>query len=159
MKIVSLIAVIDGRDRFAGHCFSLKSMVPCIEYSSLYFKDTLVIHFLVLKSTCVISKGTDWLNKYFLSVTPLSAGLAGADTRLLERVGVSHLLVGLRLELVSVVGILESGVLGEVICASCVVTLTSDGDEANSSTFCVLNGIGFSCFLLGVWKFRNLKKI
>ena len=89
----------------------------------------------MLKSTCVISKGTDWLKEYFLSVTPLSAGLAGAYTRLLERVGVSHLLVGLRLELESVVGILESGVLGEDICASCVVTLTSDGDEAMSSTF------------------------
>ena len=75
------------------------------------------------------------MKEYFLSVTPLSAGLAGADTRLLERVGVSHLLVGLRLELESVVGILESGVLGEDICASCVVTLTSDGDEAMSSTF------------------------
>ena len=113
----------------------------------------------MLKSTCVISKGTDWLKEYFLSVTSFSARLEGADTRLLEREGVSHLLVGLRLELVSVVGMLESGVLGEDICASCVVTLTSDGDEAMSSTFCVLNGIGFSCFLLGVWKLRNLKKI
>ena len=75
------------------------------------------------------------VERYFLSVTSFSAKLAGADTRLLERVGVSHLLVGLRLELVSVVGMLESGVLGEDICASCVVTLTSDGDEAMYSVF------------------------
>jgi len=89
----------------------------------------------VLKSTCVISKGTEWLKEYFLSVTAFSVRLGGADTMLLERVGVSHLLVGLRLELVSVVGMLESGVLGEDICASCVVTLTSDGDEAMYSVF------------------------
>jgi len=118
-------------------------MVPCIEYSSLYFQDTLIIHCLVLKSTCVISEGTELLKEYFLSVTAFSGRLAGAVTGLLEQVGVSHLLVGLRLELVSVVGMLESGVLGESICSSCVVTLTSFGDEAMTSTFCVLNGIGF----------------
>ena len=89
----------------------------------------------MLKSTCVVSKGTEWSKEYFLSVTAFSAKLIGADTRLLERVGVSHLLVGLRLELVSVVDMLESGVLGEDSCASSVVTLTSDGDEAKSSTF------------------------
>ena len=78
--------------------------------------------------------------------------------RLLDLVGVSHLLVGLRLELVFVVDILGS-VRGEDISSSFVVAMTSDGDETLPSTFCVWHGIGFSCFLLGLWKLRNLKKI
>ena len=107
----------------------------------------------------MLKSATDFerLNEYFLSVTVFSVRLGGADTRLLDLVGVSHLLVGLRLELVFVVDILGS-VRGEDI-SSFVVAMTSDGDETLPSTFCVWHGIGFSCFLLGLWKLRNLKKI
>jgi len=95
----------------------------------------------VLKSSpCVCSTGNEWLKEYFLSVTVIVGALVESNIRLLDRV-LLLVLVGL-----------PSGVCCGVTSSSSGVAVTVVGFGIFSSAFSTdLNGIGFSCFLVGVW--------